>query len=223
MDWVKKYDAIAKELGLSSAADRAATILLDSLIKGVSLDSLRILLGGKKVIVFGDGPSLRDAVSYVKEKKFHEDYVYVVADSAVSAFMEAEVLPDVLVTDLDGRLMDVLEANWRGSLTVVHAHGDNISLLEEVVPRLHDVVGSTQVEPLGAVHNFGGFTDGDRCVFLVVYFKASEIWLAGMDFDTASLSGGDSTLKEKKLKIGKRLIEELKDETDIPIKKLKLN
>ncbi|OYT53803.1 MAG: hypothetical protein B6U72_04685 [Candidatus Altiarchaeales archaeon ex4484_2] len=223
MDWFKKYDEIAAELDLSRASDRAATILLDNLIEDSSVERLSVLLEDKRVIVFGAGPSLGDAVSYVKEKSLHDRYVFVVADGAVSAFLEAEVLPDVLVTDLDGRLRDILEANLRGSLTVVHAHGDNIALLENVVPRLSGVVGSTQVKPVGRVHNFGGFTDGDRCVFLAVYFKAREILLAGMDFDSdvgKYSRSSDSERKRKKLLIAKNLIEELTEETDIPIKAL---
>ncbi len=223
MDWFKKYDEINRELNLSRAADRAATILLDNLIEDSGVERLRVLLEDKKVIVFGAGPSLGDAVSYVKENSLHDEHVFVVADGAVSAFLEVEVLPDVLVTDLDGRLRDILEANWRGSLTVVHAHGDNISLLEGVVPRLNGVVGSTQVEPVGRVHNFGGFTDGDRCVFLAVYFKAREILLAGMDFDSEAGEYSRSKnreLKRRKLLIAKNLIEELREETDIPIRNL---
>ena len=223
MDWFKKYDEIAAELELSRAADRAATILLDNLIEESGVERLSVLLEDKKVIVFGAGPSLVDAVSYVKKKKFHGGHVFVAADGAVSAFIEAEVLPDVLVTDLDGRLRDILEANLRGSLTVVHAHGDNISLLEKVVPRMSGVIGSTQVKPVGRVHNFGGFTDGDRCVFLAVHFRAQEILLAGMDFDSVAgeySRSSDSERKRKKLLIAKNLIEELAEETDIPIKAL---
>jgi len=223
MDWFKKYDEIASELGLSQAADRAATIVLDNLIEESSLERLSVLLEDKRVIVFGAGPSLVDAISYVKKKKFHDGYVFVAADGAVSAFLEAEVLPDVLVTDLDGRLRDILQANFRGSLTVVHAHGDNISLLEKVVPRMNGVVGSTQVKPVGRVHNFGGFTDGDRCVFLAVHFRVREVLLAGMDFDSVVSEysrSSDSERKRKKLLIAKKLIEELKEETDIPIKNL---
>ena len=37
---------------------------------------------------------------------------------------------------------------------------------------------------MGKVHNFGGFTDGDRCVFLANHFKAKKIILLGMDFGT---------------------------------------
>ena len=32
------------------------------------------------------------------------------------------------------------------------------------------------------VHNFGGFTDGDRAVFLAVQLGAKKLILAGMDF-----------------------------------------
>jgi hypothetical protein len=39
--------------------------------------------------------------------------------------------------------------------------------------------------------NFGGFTDGDRAVFLADHFKAKNIYLVGFDFE-----GKDSAFKK---------------------------
>ena len=43
-------------------------------------------------------------------------------------------------------------------------------------------MGTTQAQPIGNLYNFGGFTDGDRALFLAVALGASQITLAGMDF-----------------------------------------
>ncbi len=73
-------------------------------------------------------------------------------------------------------------------------------------------IGTTQATPIGKVNNFGGFTDGDRCVFLADYFNAKKIILLGMDFGTRI--GGYSknkvenrTTKIAKLRRGKILLE----------------
>ena len=64
---------------------------------------------------------------------------------------------------------------------IVHAHGDNFDKLE-MVRGLSNVTGTTQTKKIGKLENFGGFTDGDRCVFLAEYFNAKKIVLIGMDF-----------------------------------------
>ena len=50
---------------------------------------------------------------------------------------------------------------------------------------LNPVIGTTQIEPISDVYNFGGFTDGDRAVFLAEHFGAKEIELVGFDFEAA--------------------------------------
>jgi uncharacterized Rossmann fold enzyme len=45
-------------------------------------------------------------------------------------------------------------------------------------------MGTTQSIPEGKLYNFGGFTDGDRAIFLAVELGAEKIFLAGMDFGT---------------------------------------
>jgi hypothetical protein len=87
----------------------------------------------------------------------------------------------------------------------VHAHGDNIDKLEKYVPLLHSIVGSTQSVPLKNVYNFGGFSDGDRCVFLAKEFGAAKINLIGFDFNDEDVT----PTKKKKLHWAKTLIGEL--------------
>jgi len=74
--------------------------------------------------------------------------------------------------------------NREGTIAVVHAHGDNMPLLRHWVPRLPGpVVGTTQAAPLPHVHNFGGFTDGDRAVFAADHLGAARIAIIGFDLD----------------------------------------
>jgi hypothetical protein len=73
------------------------------------------------------------------------------------------------------------------------------------VPRLQNVIGSTQAVPLENVFNFGGFTDGDRAVYVAHEFGAGTIKLAGFFFDDPVVSPA----KSKKLKWARRLISSL--------------
>ncbi len=67
------------------------------------------------------------------------------------------------------------------------------------------------------MYNFGGFTDGDRCLFLAVELGAKNIVMAGMDFgkiitrysrpDIVGSEGLADNIKEKKLEYAKKLVE----------------
>ena len=94
---------------------------------------------------------------------------------------------------------------------IVHAHGDNQDKLE-IVKDFANVVGTTQTEEFGKMKNFGGFTDGDRCVFLAEFFNADKIVLIGMDFGQeigkySKHKVVNRKTKLKKLKFGKRILE----------------
>jgi uncharacterized Rossmann fold enzyme len=74
------------------------------------------------------------------------------------------------------------------------------------VPRLKRFIATTQAKPFNRVYNFGGFSDGDRCVFVAREFGASKIKLAGFDFEDP----GVNQIKKKKLKWAKKLLEILR-------------
>jgi uncharacterized Rossmann fold enzyme len=68
--------------------------------------------------------------------------------------------------------------------------------------------------PTENVYNFGGFTDGDRSVFLAEEMRAKSITLIGMDFNSNPRKFSTDhdinfELKQKKLKTAKRLLEML--------------
>jgi uncharacterized Rossmann fold enzyme len=102
-----------------------------------------------------------------------------------------------------------------GAMMVIHAHGDNIESMEKNVPKFRKIIGTTQVMPTENVYNFGGFTDGDRSVFMAEEMRAKSITLIGMDFDNKprkfSTKDNDVNidLKRKKLRTAKRLLEML--------------
>ncbi|MBI4399481.1 DUF115 domain-containing protein, partial [Candidatus Micrarchaeota archaeon] len=130
------------------------------------------------------------------------DIVFSVHPRTRKTLLENKIIPKINVTDLDGDFDSILQANKLGSITVVHAHGDNIAKIKRILPLLKGkVVCTTQIKPLGRVHNFYGFTDGDRAVSLSIYFKAKPIFLYAFKFYD------DTSIKARKLQVGKYLIE----------------
>lgn len=184
--WEKYYTEILEDFGFSRKNDEESAKLLDEILSTegcLTLDDLSKIVGfSDKFIVFGAGPSLNEHIEMLKKDYDLKDYVLVAADGATTALIEQKVAPDIVATDLDGKLDDILLANIRGANIIVHAHGDNIDKIATVTSFFNNVLGTTQAQPVGNLYNFGGFTDGDRALFLAVALGASEIILAGMDF-----------------------------------------
>ncbi|MDY7082077.1 MAG: 6-hydroxymethylpterin diphosphokinase MptE-like protein, partial [Halobacteria archaeon] len=199
---------ILEEFGYSRAEDEKCARLLDSYLDNhdynFDLKRLNLLMGGENVVVAGNAPSLLD-----DWRKEYNEYVVIAADGACARLHDKGVLPDVVCTDLDGAPEPAAELSHLESVSVVHAHGDNAELVEEYVSEfdLENVVGTTQARPFAFenLHNFGGFTDGDRAAFLADEFDAERIELMGFDFEDSTVSDE----KKRKLDWARRLLEYL--------------
>ncbi len=169
--WWPWYYDIVKAFNFDIEKDRASTQLLSRILKGrsMSLKELRRNLRDRSFIVFGCGPSLECDLKKALNAKLFSRYNPIAADgSAYAIFKLALKSPYAVVTDLDGSIRGLLKADGKGAITVIHAHGDNLEALKRYVPVFKGrITGSTQTEPLDGVYNFGGFTDGDRAVFLL--------------------------------------------------------
>ena len=214
-DWFPYYQGIRAEFGYSTEKDQEAAKILSDMIKKKALDPkvLQRKIKGKNVIVVGAGSSLEHdkVLKYIRKNK---KFVKIVADNAVQFLIENKIKPDIVVTDLDGKSAFLQKAEKSGAIMVVHAHGDNIDTVRKLVPKFRKLIGSTQVAPVENVHNFGGFTDGDRCVFMAEEFGAKKIVLVGMDFGNSigkysKEKVKDPQLKRQKMQAGKRLLEML--------------
>ncbi|KYK22990.1 hypothetical protein AYK21_03125 [Thermoplasmatales archaeon SG8-52-2] len=215
-DWEPIYEEIAKDFSYNLEKEQKSVEVLDNYLekKGIfPLDKLDEIVKEREVIVFGAGPSLEKSLDLHKD--LIKDCIKISADGATSALIKYDFLPDIIVTDLDGNVNDQINANSNGSVIVIHAHGDNTSEINKFVPKFkNNIIGSTQINPQSFenVFNFGGFTDGDRAVFLASHFKAKKIQLIGFDFNGeigkyAYSEKKDKNLKIKKLKWCKKLIE----------------
>ena len=176
-DWEPYYCEILAYFGFDRAGDEKAARILASLMSRDNLLSLAALTFDNPVTVCGNAPCLKDELGTISGVVF-------AADAAADVLDNHGILPDAVFTDLDGASDRLLTMNEEGTIVVVHAHGDNIELLKYWVPRFKGpLVATTQSTPLPHVHNFGGFSDGDRAVFAADELGAEKITLIGFDLD----------------------------------------
>ena len=208
LGWKRRYQSILKEMSYSEKKDKESAVILDSILKkNNNYQKITKLIQGKTVFVIGSGPSLSFAIP--KLKKFKKS-IKIAADSALKPLLENEIVPDIIVTDLDGDEDAIKKLSKKKSIFVIHAHGDNIKKLQ-MVKEIKNCIGTTQTTPFNKIQNFGGFTDGDRGVFLANHFEAKKIILFGMDFGKhigkfSNTKKSDRDTKLKKLKIGEELL-----------------
>lgn len=234
-EWELWYKKILDDFRFSKKVDEKSANLLSNILKregSIKLENLVNNLPTKKVaiknfIVFGAGPSIKSHIKYIKENLDINDYILIAADGSTTALLEEKIIPDIVVTDLDGKLEDLLLANDLGSFFVIHAHGNNSDEILKHTSKFKKVLGTTQSKPVANLYNFGGFTDGDRAVFLAIALGAEKIFLAGMDFGkfVTSYSRPDMNIKidiadeikQKKLKYAEQLIEWIKNNENVDI------
>ena len=234
-EWNIWYKEILDDFGFSREDDEKCAQLLDEILSEegcLTLEDLSKIVGfSDKFIVFGAGPSLKGHIKDLKENYDLKDYVLVSADGATTALVEERIAPDIVVTDLDGNLDDILLANIKGANIVVHAHGDNSDKIVQITPYFTNVLGTAQSQPVGNIYNFGGFTDGDRAIFLCVALNASEIILAGMDFgeivtkysrpNLPDIVGPADEVKRKKLQYAEKLTDWIIENENVKVINLK--
>ena len=206
--WSKKYQEILNKFGYDIRRDIKAAKILNSIISNkLSAINIEKKIKGKPVFVIGAGPSLKSSIQHLKKFK---EVTKIVADSATAILLENGIKPDIVVTDLDGDLDALKKVSYR-AIMIVHAHGDNMRFLPFAYFFKY-CIGTTESKPFGNIQNYGGFTDGDRCVFLARHFGASKIILFGMDFglkigSSSKTSRHDKSIKLKKLRMAKSLLE----------------
>jgi uncharacterized Rossmann fold enzyme len=209
LGWKKRYSDILKEFGYNEKKDKESAMVLNSIIKKSDINKkIMNLVKDKTVLVIGSGPSLSSAIPKLKNYK---KLTMIAADSSIKPLVENGIMPDIIVTDLDGDENTLEKIAKTKSIFVVHAHSDNIEKLE-FVKKIKNCIGTTQSTPFDKIHNFGGFTDGDRGVFLANHYEAKKIILFGMDFGDqigkfSKTKKSERKIKLMKLKRGESLLE----------------
>ena len=214
--WKTRYREIRNVFGYRRYDDLVSAKKLNSKIgKRYPLSNIKKTIRGQTVFIIGAGPSLSRSISTLKK---YQNITKIVADGAVQALIEHKIKPQILVTDLDGDIASIKKIGRTKIPIIIHAHGNNYDKLD-IVSKLQNKIGTTQTEKFGKLENFGGFTDGDRCVFLAENFHAKKIILFGMDFGDkigkySKKKVMDRKTKLKKLEYGKKLLEWLAKESD---------
>ncbi|TES93889.1 MAG: DUF115 domain-containing protein [Promethearchaeota archaeon] len=234
------YRKIVNDFNFDLQKDREARDLLSHILekKPFSYNLEEILLSFKEniqkkehICVYGCGPSLEESVDFILSnlgKNFFSNCVNLAADGAARLLNERTIPIDGIITDLDG----ITKSDFsKAKFVIVHAHGDNILLLERfknAIINFTKIIGTTQAESTYNLINPGGFTDGDRILAFIVSFllPQQELYLIGMDF--SDIVGNYSKpnheknyladpIKFKKLQYALQIIEWLIPKIKIPL------
>ncbi|MEF8778187.1 MAG: 6-hydroxymethylpterin diphosphokinase MptE-like protein [Natronomonas sp.] len=203
-EWVPPYEAILADFDYDRAGDERARDRLLELVAGSDpLTPDDVDLSGT-VAVCGAAPTLGEELDTARRA----DRV-VAASNAASVCLDAGIVVDCMVTDLDKTPETARMLSERGVPVAVHAHGDNIETIERYVPMfdISSVLPTTQAAPVPPVVNLGGFTDGDRAAFLADHCGADRLVFPGWAFDDPTVSAE----KAKKLRWAERLLRWLED------------
>lgn len=204
-EWEPVYEEILADMGYDRSDDEGSVRVL----KAVTLNS--DLISGEeaaetmadRVTVIGNAPCLEDDI----KRKGVEGSI-LCSGSAVGRLTAMGIRPDMVFTDLDGDIGPQIDASSEGSITFIHAHGDNQELIMSYAALFKGpVVLTTQSKPEYTVFNYGGFTDGDRAVCFAEHFGAKEIRLLGFDYDDPMpKEGSDPKVKLRKLSWAKKIV-----------------
>ncbi|AAT43020.1 6-hydroxymethylpterin diphosphokinase MptE-like protein [Picrophilus oshimae] len=201
--WIPLYREIAADLNIRTFNDYYASKMLQS----YSFTMKDIKFNERTAYIIGNSPDMEDYLPSISSG------IKIVADSAITRYLMRRGYPDIIVTDLDGNIDDIINANKNGVLTFIHAHGDNIIKINSYVKCFKNFIGTTQHIPIKNIYNFGGFTDGDRAAYIADYFNFNEIVLIGFDFNRPYIKDyytvNDIIMKRKKLQWALKLIKML--------------
>jgi len=198
--WAPRYEAIRADFGYPFSEEQRAAATLERLLpepaRNDPLGRLAARLGGREVIVVGLAPGAGPPPVW-RLPPTDPPPVVVAADGAARPCLAAGLVPTVVATDLDGPVPAEVEANGRGSMVVVHAHGDNTAAVERWVPEFPgELAGSWAGPPRPGLLDVGGFTDGDRAAYLAEEVGARRILLWG--FDPGVVDEADAGIRETK-------------------------
>ena len=200
--WWPIQDEINFQFGFVKSRENVSSRLISRLYKPEG--NLSKLLLNQEVTIVGAG---------IEDDEEIPSGVLIAADGAVSACLERQQIPDIIVTDLDGNLLDIVSANESGSNIVLHGHGDNLSKLFEFSTKIN-VISLTTTYPSDMSNCWGGFTDGDRALMMSLSLGASSVNVVGFNFSkVGKYTGSYSPKKLQKLDWARRIVEKCQEQT----------
>jgi len=200
--WWSFQEEINSQFGFSKSREEVSSRLISRLYQPKG--NLSKLLLHNTVTIVGAGITANEIIP---------DGVLIAADGAVSACLKRNLIPDIVVTDLDGHLPEMVLANTKGSEIVVHGHGDNLSRLFEFSTKIQPI-SLTTTYPSSNTNCWGGFTDGDRSLMMSLGLGADLVNLVGFDFEkVGEYTGKFSFKKLQKLSWARKIVDKCKEET----------
>ena len=198
IDWWWKYQKdIETQFSFSKVREQLAVNL--SLRYFKSNNHLGQLLYQKEAVIVGAGITDQEAVPVG---------TVIAADGAVKACLQRDIVPDFVVTDMDGYISDLKYAFDNGCKVIIHIHGDNLSRFPDYSSVIEPVC-ITSAYPSSSTSCWGGFTDGDRALMMSLSLDCKSVRLVGFDFSKIGLySGNFSPKKLEKLEWARKIIEE---------------
>ncbi len=188
-----------------------------SIVRRTLEDARNLVASIGRVVIIGPDNNPSRYTSIIGDSKA----VIIGANGASWLFYtKTGVMPHIIVTDLDGPLQLYQEAMEYGGILALHPHGDNqyrFTTLHSILD-YNRIILTSQVEEYGCTVNVGGFTDGDRAVYLSHFLGAKEIHVCCFSkkpVDKHKQVSGP--LKRSKLEIAWSLIEQLKNKGDVKI------
>ena len=200
--WWPLQEEINSQFGFSKSREEVSSRLISRLYE--PRGDISKLLSDNLVTIVGAGITDKDNIP---------KGVLIAADGAVSACLERNLIPDIIVTDLDGNLPEMVWANKKGSKMVVHAHGDNLSRIFEFSSEIQ-AISLTTTYPSSTTDCWGGFTDGDRSLMMSLSVGSSLVNLVGFNFQkVGDYTGKFSPKKLQKLSWARKIVNMCKQKT----------
>ena len=194
--WWKFQEEISVQFDFSKIREDVASRLVSDIKQNIS--SIRECIEKKDLILVGAG---------LQKGTYIPSSNVIVADGALRACLEQDILPSLIVTDLDGYIPDILWARKKGSKVILHAHGDNIA---RVFQYLSDINPNciTTTYPSASSNCWGGFTDGDRALMMSLSLNCNSVKMIGFNYNIIGNYSGDySPRKLEKLLWAQKIVE----------------
>ena len=194
--WWKFQEEISVQFGFSKDREDVVSRLITGLKQNNS--SIRDSIEKKDLVLVGAG--LQSSIEIPSSN-------VIVADGALRACLEQDILPSLIVTDLDGYIPDILWARKKGSKVILHAHGDNIARVFQYLSAINPNCITTTY-PSVSSNCWGGFTDGDRALMMSLSLNCNTIRMMGFDYSMIGDYSGDySPRKLEKLAWAQKIVE----------------
>ena len=195
--WWKFQDEINSQFNFSKVREEIAARLVSRL--KYTKSSLQSSFVNREFVLVGAG---------LRESDTLPENNLIVADGALRGCLDRDIVPEWVISDLDGYIPDILWASQNGSKIIIHAHGDNLARVSLYSHQINPECITTTY-PSSHTSCWGGFTDGDRSVMMCLSLGSKSVKLVGFNFEKVGTFTGDySPRKLEKLQWAKKIIKE---------------